>query len=128
MSKPTVFIVDDDQEITYGVALRLRSAGYEARTAGDGAEGVPEIIASQPDVVLMDVRMPRVDGLAALEMLRADPRSRHIPIIMLSASLRDQETALEAGAHYFLTKPFRSRDLLTAIEVVLKKELQELPS
>ncbi|MEZ6103992.1 MAG: response regulator [Pirellulaceae bacterium] len=124
MSRRTVLVVDDDHGIADGVRLRLRSAGYETLVASDGMDGIAAAIEHQPDVVLMDVRMPNMDGLAALETLRIDGQTRHIPVIMLSASLRDQETALEAGAQFFLTKPYRSHDLLAAIECALDNDRQ----
>lgn len=119
MPEYTVLIVDDDTAITFGATLRLEAEGYKTDVATDGDEGIEKAISGQPDAVLLDVRMPRLDGLTALKTLRDDPRTKHIPVIMLSASLRDKQTALEAGAQYFLTKPYRSQQVLAALNAVL---------
>lgn len=119
MSKETVLIVDDDKGIARGASLRLEAAGYRTLTANDGAAGVAMALAHKPDAVLLDVRMPQMDGLAALKVLREDERTRDTPVIILSASLRDKQKALDAGARYFLTKPYRSDDVLAALDVVM---------
>lgn len=98
--------------------MRLSYAGYEVKTAHDGVEGLELIRTEKPDLVLLDVRMPRMDGLSVLRALRDDPDTTTPPVIMLSASLQDQQTALEAGAQYFLTKPYRSGDLIDAVAAV----------
>lgn len=122
MSKGTILIVDDDHAIVQGATLRLEAAGYCTLSAEDGEGGVSQAFDHRPSAVLLDVRMPRMDGLSALKILREDERTRHTPVIMLSASLRDKQTALEAGATYFLTKPYRSPDVLAALEAVVPHE------
>lgn len=119
MSKHRILIVDDDHDISRGVELRLRSAGYDTFTASDGAEGCAAAVDQGPDAIVMDVRMPKVDGIEALNTLSHDGRTNSTPVIVLSASLGDQQAALDAGARYFLKKPFRTSDLLTAIESVV---------
>lgn len=119
MSERTILIVDDDEAITFGAELRLQAAGYRTLVAADGDEGIEQAVKHQPDAVLLDVRMPKLDGLSALRTLRDDPNTAHIPVIMLSASLRDKQTALEAGAQFFLTKPYRSHQILEALDAAL---------
>ncbi len=117
MSKPRqVLLVDDDPDVIRGASLRLRAAGYDTISAADGAQGVATAVDQHPDAILLDVRMPRMDGLAALEKLQENEDTKSIPIVMLSASLVDQQKALEAGARYFLTKPYQGNTLLTAVE------------
>ncbi len=118
MSKPFAIVVDDDRGIVAGVKMRLAHAGYDVECAHDGIEGFEMIRSQHPDVALLDVRMPGRDGLEVLQQLRVDPETASIPVIMLSASLRDRNTAFESGAQFFLTKPYRSQDLLEALSSV----------
>lgn len=114
-----VLVVDDDAHILMGTKLRLAHAGYEICTATDGDTGVQLALTERPDIVVMDVSMPRMNGLEALVRLRADRRTELIPVVMLSASLRDKQTALDAGARFFVGKPYNSLDLLSAVQKAL---------
>lgn len=111
-----VVVVEDDEAIRFGTMMRLCSAGYRVITAADGAEGLELIHQHMPDLVLMDIRMPRVDGLTALHILKDEPATASIPVVIVSASAGDQNNALEAGANYFLRKPFGSEALLAAAQ------------
>ena len=114
-----ILIVDDDRDISFGTGVRLRASGYETVTAGDGEAGVAAAERERPDAILLDVRMPKMDGLEALARLKGMPDTKDIPVVMLSASLRDQQAALDTGAKYFLPKPFRGDELLVALEAAL---------
>ncbi len=122
-SKPKLkaLVVEDDRAIAEGVVLRLTYAGYDAVAAFDGIQGREMIRSFNPDIVLLDVRMPGKDGLTVLREIRRGQEHPHPPVIMLSASLQDRQTALDAGAQYFLSKPYRSATLLAAIESALTK-------
>lgn len=111
-----VLIVENDAQIAFGVSQRLRAAGYATESAVDGEAGVANACNSPPDVILMDVMMPRMDGLTALRVLVADRRTSDVPVIMLSASLSDEHAALEAGAKFFLKKPYSHDRLFAAVE------------
>lgn len=111
----SVLIVEDDAQLAFGVSCRLRAAGYATQTVDDGEQGVAAANAQCPDVILMDVMMPKMDGLTALRRLRADLRTRDVPVIMLSASLGDEHEALDAGARYFLKKPYSHEHLFAAV-------------
>jgi CheY-like chemotaxis protein len=113
--KNTVLVVDDDHDVAFGASLRLQAAGYDTLMAHDGLEGVAVARQLHPAAIVLDVRMPRMNGLAALANLQHDQRTKDIPIVMLSASLVDQQAALDAGARYFLTKPYQPTTLLTAV-------------
>ena len=115
-----VLIVDDDDQLLFGTRRRLEAAGYVTCVASDGDEGVRTASDELPDLVLMDVRMPRLDGLAALAQLRNNPATKDIPVVMLSASLSDQGTALDLGARYFVRKPYSGQQLLTAVEHAIR--------
>ncbi len=113
---PTVLVVDDDRELSHCLAVRLQSAGFEVMSASDGVEGLEVARSAKPDAIVMDVRMPRKDGLTALRELRTDSGIKSTPVIMLSASIRDQQNALQAGASYFVRKPYEANEVLSAIE------------
>jgi CheY-like chemotaxis protein len=118
-----ILVVDDDQDVLRGVRLRLEGAGYKTFSAADGEEGVASAVKLRPDAILLDVRMPRMDGLTALATLRDRNETRNIPVVMLSASIIDQQAALDAGARFFLSKPYQARTLLAAIEAATKNEI-----
>lgn len=118
-ARKKVLIVDDDVQIVEGTRLRLAHAGYDTCTANDGDVGIQVAQDERPDIVLMDVSMPRLNGLDALARLRADRRTAHIPVVMLSASMPDRRTALDAGARFFVKKPYSSQELLIAVERAL---------
>ncbi len=111
-----VLLVEDDHDVAFGTSLRLRSAGYQTLIAHDGFEGITVARKERPTAIVLDVRMPRMNGLVALDKLQHDERTKNIPIVMLSASVVDQQAALDAGARYFLTKPYQPTALLTAVE------------
>jgi CheY-like chemotaxis protein len=111
-----VLIVDDDPQLTFGVSRRLEAAGYATRIAADGAEGVAQAQLRPPDLILLDVMMPKMDGMSALARLHSDGATRDVPVIMLSASLPDQRKALDAGARFFLKKPYSHEELFAAME------------
>ena len=115
-----ILLVDDDPDIRQGASLRLRAAGYEPITASSAEEGVASAVENRPDAILLDVRMPHMDGLAALAQLQKSEDTKHIPIIMLSASISDRKASLEAGARFFLDKPYPGGSLLAAVEAALQ--------
>jgi CheY-like chemotaxis protein len=124
----TVLVVDDDCEIVMAATLRLRAAGYRAQTACDGESGVAAAAECHPDVILLDVRMPRKDGLTALGELKARRDTKDIPIVMLSASNVDQQAALDAGARFFLKKPYRGDMLVQAVAMAAEKSAALSPT
>jgi len=121
--KRTVLMVDDDQALLDGTRLRLRASGYDTLEAHDGIQGVATAIKAQPDAIVMDVRMPRMDGLKALVELQESTFTKNIPVVILSASLRDQQRALDAGARFFITKPYEGKNLVRAIESAIDESL-----
>jgi DNA-binding response OmpR family regulator len=125
-----ILVVDDDREIVFGTQLRLNAAGYETLVAHDGHQAVASARTNRPAAILMDVRMPRLDGLAALGQLKRCAETSAIPVIMVTASMRDQQAALDSGARFFLSKPYQYDDLLAALETALRKtnlETEEPP-
>ena len=124
----TVLVVDDDCEIVTAATLRLRAAGYRTQTAHDGESGVALAAECHPDAILLDVRMPRKDGLTALKELKQRDDTKEIPVVMLSASIVDQQAALEAGARFFLKKPYCGDTLLQAIASALNQAVDVQPA
>ncbi len=119
--KKRILLVDDEEEIRCGVRMWLNAAGYETTMAGDGVEAIEVANAFHPDAIVMDVRMPRKDGLKAMSELKMKESTQHIPIVMLSASIVDQEIALDGGASYFLTKPYQGRAVVDAVNTAINK-------
>ncbi len=119
MNKPKVLIVDDDHCISEGAGVRLRAAGYDTLFAHDGREGLAAANQHHPNAIVLDVRMPVVDGLTALSELKRTAGTKDIPVIMLSASVVDEKAALDAGARFFIRKPFAGRSLVEAVDAAL---------
>ena len=112
----TVLVVDDDQEVSMCMRVRLQMTGYEVLSAYDGVQGLAAVIEHRPDAVVLDVRMPKMDGIAMLQEMRSNELVQDIPVVVLSANIRDQHRALEAGANYFVSKPYEASAVLSAIE------------
>ena len=122
----TILLAEDDPDILHMVAYKLRRAGFEVVETTDGLAALDACRRDPPDLVLLDVRMPRMDGIAVCRELRAGPRTGDVPIVMLSARARDQdrELAYAAGATDYVVKPFSPRALVERVEAVLAREAQ----
>lgn len=112
--KERILVVDDDPAMLDYVASVLGSAGYTVERAADGATGLSKAFASRPDVVVLDILMPGMDGLTVCDRLKFDPRTRDVPIIFLSARGDDDTAALASvlEAYAFIEKPFAPEELL----------------
>jgi len=120
--RPVVLVVDDKRANRELLEAHLDELGYEVVQAADGIEALEAVAAREPDLILLDVDMPRLDGIAVCQKLKAHPVRRLIPIVILTAS-NDREVRLRgiaAGADDFLSKPFDSRELLTRSKVLLR--------
>ena len=117
-----ILVVDDDREIARGLSYRLKAKGYEVQAAHGGEQGFTLACEERPDAVVLDIRMPDVDGLTVLSRLKDHPETKSIPVIMCSASLVDQKDALDRGASFFVQKPFEAEVLLAAIEAVSRQD------
>jgi DNA-binding response OmpR family regulator len=117
----TVLVADDDADILRFIEINLRLEGFEVVTARDGLDALAKAEAVWPDLVLLDVRMPSIDGYAICARIRADPRLAAIPVIMVTAnsSSADVEAARQAGANDFLVKPFLPATLLDMAKAML---------
>jgi two-component system cell cycle response regulator DivK len=122
---PKILYVEDNDDNLYMLTLRFEAVGgYEIMPAADGADGVAKAAAERPDLILMDLNLPVVDGWEATRRLKGDPATRDIPIIALTAHAMagDREKALAAGADDFDTKPVEFERLLAKVHRLLKKE------
>lgn len=116
-----ILIADDDEDILELVRLRLSRAGHEIVLARNGAEALELARSSRPDLALLDVTMPMMDGYQVTRELRADPATSHLPIVLLTARAQTAEVArgFEAGADDYVTKPFSPGELQRRVEEIL---------
>jgi CheY-like chemotaxis protein len=121
-STATIMVVDDNEPSRDALSRRLERRGYRILTAADGQQAVATAQAKLPDLILMDLGLPGIDGWEATRQLKASASSRHVPIIVLSAHAmtNDRDLALAAGADDFDTKPVRFEQLLGKIDTLLK--------
>ncbi|MEP3482394.1 MAG: response regulator [Fuerstiella sp.] len=115
----TVLIIDDDPDVRTGTRVRLKAAGYKTLEAENGFKGIAMAIEHVPDAILLDVRMPKMDGLTALKLMQNNAITKDTPVVMLSASHVDQTEALDSGAKYFLSKPYQGSQMLASIEAAI---------
>lgn len=118
-----ILIAEDERDIRDLVAFTLRFAGYEVFAASNGEEAVEMAPKVNPDLILMDVRMPRMTGYEACKAMKADPDLKDIPVVFLSAKGQESEKqqGMEAGAEEYLLKPFAPDQLTHAIKTILAK-------
>jgi two-component system KDP operon response regulator KdpE len=123
MTRKRVLIVDDDPDILLFLRIDLEAEGFDAVLASDGETALRRIEEERPDLVLLDVMMPVLDGWATLQAISALPRPPRVIILSAKSSTRDKERAQELGADRYITKPFEVRDVVDAIRVVLEQSL-----
>ena len=118
---PVVLVVDDEEDIRMVLQARLETAGYEVRTAINGMEALDRIRSSPPDLVILDVMLPGIDGFGVCAMIKRDQRYSRIPVILLTARSQPQDRATGAalGADAHLLKPFRADELLAEVRRLL---------
>lgn len=119
---PRILLVDDEEMNRDFLQRRLQKRGYEVITAVDGRDACTRVTDLRPDLILMDMMMPNMDGLEATRSLRAVPETRHIPVIALTAQAMagDREKVVEAGCDDYATKPIDLPALLEKIQRLLK--------
>lgn len=122
MAKKKILVVDDERHIVRLVEVNLVRAGYDVITAYDGVEALEKVKQEEPDMIVLDVMMPRMDGFEVLKHLQADPDTQDIPVIMLTAKAQDADIfrGWSSGVSSYLTKPFNPRELLTFVERIFQ--------
>lgn len=118
-----ILVAEDERDIRDLIAFTLEFAGYEVVLATNGAEAVALAREARPDLVLMDVRMPRMTGYQACEALKETPETREIPVVFLSAKGQDSEIqeGMEAGAVDYILKPFAPDELTAQVRRILEE-------
>jgi len=121
----SVLVVEDEPNIVISLRFIMEQAGFSVRVAEDGQQAVDEIEREAPDVVLLDLMLPEIDGFSVCETMRANPELDGTRIIVLSAKSReiDRDRAMRLGADDFITKPFSTRDLGDRVRRVLGLEV-----
>lgn len=124
MSTTSVLIIEDDRSLAEVVGYNFRQAGYEVLTAHDGQDGITQAQLKHPDVVILDLMLPVVDGLDVCRRLRADPATRNTRIIMLTAKAEesDQLVGFSLGADDYVTKPFSVKVLLQRVKALRRRD------
>jgi CheY-like chemotaxis protein len=124
---PKILLIEDNEQNRDALSRRLQRHGYDVIMAVDGQQGVAVAQSELPDLILMDLNLPDIDGWEATRMLKAAPETQAIPVVALTAHAiaGDQERALQAGCDDYHAKPVEFQRLLTQIEALLKKTTPE---
>ena len=120
---PAVLIVDDERDLLSLVDFNLRQAGFETQLAATGEQALSHLRRRVPDLVVLDLMLPDISGMEICRQLKADPRTRHVPVIMLTAKGEevDRVVGFELGAEDYVTKPFSVRELVLRVRAVLRR-------
>ena len=118
-----ILVVDDEDDILHFLELVLREKGYDVATASGGHEALTKAQIEQPNLILLDIMMPQMDGWEVLKLLRVDEETADIPVAMLSArtEAKDRVLGLQEGAIDYICKPFSLQDLLAKIETIFEQ-------
>lgn len=127
MGEANILVVEDDATIARFVELELTHAGYDVRKVADGAAAVEAALAEEPDLLILDLMLPEIDGLEVARRIRAE--EKHFPILMLTAraETHDVVSGFDAGADDYLRKPFEIPELLSRVRALLKRTEHERP-
>ena len=122
--KPRILLIEDDQDMVEAIRLRLEANNYAVLVARDGMEGLNKARTEKPDLIILDIMLPKMDGFNVCRILKFDEKFKNLIIIILSAKVQksDIERGEEVGAAAYITKPFKSEELLAKI-----KELLSMP-
>ena len=123
MKTGTVLVIDDEKDLQELVRYNLEKEGYDVIIAGDGASGLDIALRHRPDLIVLDLMMPGMDGLEVCRRLRNDDRGKRIPLLMLTANATeaDRVVGLELGADDYVTKPFSPRELVARVKALLRR-------
>ncbi len=130
MSRGRILVVDDEIYIVHILDFSLGMEGYEVVTALDGEEALRKLKETKPDLIVLDIMMPKMDGYETCKAIKGDPESKDIPVILLSAKGRnvDMQTGYDVGADDYITKPFSPRKLVDRINAMLGQgDASDLP-
>jgi len=121
-----VLLAEDEQNILTSLTFLLERAGYEVSVETEGPKALRTALDTPPDVLVLDVMLPDMDGYEILRRLRATPATKQLPVLMLTAKgqREDRETALRCGADLFITKPFANSEIISAIGQLAERRVQ----
>jgi len=124
VSNKTILIIDDEDDLIKALTVRLNDAGYTVLSARDGFEGLNLARKEEPDLILLDLMLPKIDGFKVARFLKFDESYKNIPIIMLTARAEEEDKVLgmQTGADLYVTKPFDDEMLLVAIDKLIQKK------
>jgi len=116
-----IMAVDDERHIVRHIQVNLERAGFQVITAFDGPEALKKVENERPDLIVLDVMMPKMDGFEVLKRLQANPETREIPVIMLTAKAQDADVfrGWSSGVSAYLTKPFNPLELITFVKRIM---------
>ncbi|MCD6117582.1 response regulator [bacterium] len=119
----SVLIVDDEPDISELVAFNIKNSGFDAKIAGSGEQAIKDVRSASPDLIVLDLMLPGIDGLDVCRLLKSDPETSSIPIIMLTARGEENDIVkgLELGADDYITKPFSPQILIARIKSVMRR-------
>lgn len=120
-AKPKILLVEDEPSIVKMVTKRLEIEGFDVRTATDGQEGLADVHQETPDLIILDLMLPKLNGYEMCTMLKQDTRYQQVPIVIFTAKTqqKDEKMAMECGAEAFIRKPFQAQELLEKIRELL---------
>ncbi len=123
MKKPLIFVIEDDEDINELLVYNLEKEGFSVKSFLHGKDALDALNIEKPDIILLDIMLPDIDGFDICKSIRSDPKLSHIPIIMLTAKDTeiDKVVGLELGADDYVTKPFSFRELTARIKAVLRR-------
>jgi two-component system alkaline phosphatase synthesis response regulator PhoP len=127
MARERILVVDDEEDLLELVNYNLTKEGYRVTCVASGERALKEAQTSLPDLIVLDLLLPRVDGLELCRLLKSDSKTKHIPIVMLTAKSAESDVVigLELGADDYITKPFSPRVLVARIRTVLRRKANE---
>ncbi len=127
-SNRTIMVVDDEQEIVKVVSIMLESKGFNVRCAYSGKDFFTGLEEQKPDLILLDIMMPQMDGLEVLTRLKGNPATASIPVILLTANIQNDDVlgGYNAGAEYYIPKPFTKGQLLAGVNSILSLDQGQL--
>lgn len=125
-AKKKILVVEDEADVASALSMLLEDRGYDIILAKDGPAALEKARSEKPDLILLDIMLPKIDGFKVARMLKFDENFRHIPIIMLTAKIqeKDKRTGMETGADAYVTKPFDNSVLLQRISEILVEAKQ----
>jgi len=122
MSKKKILLVDDEEDMVFAVKMQLEANDFEVLTAEDGQQALLKARQEQPDLIILDVMLPKIDGYKVCRMLKFDSKYKAIPIILFTSKIQkeDEKIGFEVGADAYITKPFEPEVLLKKIKELMK--------